>query len=55
MGSCEAISARYHLMNSYWQARRTLFPGIVREVFAEEVGFELNINELGRLVVLNAF
>ena len=42
-------------MNSYWQARRTFFPGIVREVFAEEVGFELNINELGRLVVLNAF
>ena len=38
-------------MNSYWQARRTFFPGIVREVFAEEVGFELNINELGRLVV----
>ena len=28
---------------------------MVRDVFPEEVGFELNINGLGRLVVLNAF
>lgn len=42
-------------MYSYWQAGRTFFPGMVRDVFPEEVGFELNINGLGRLVVLNAF